>query len=163
MASVAKDMHATIRRNLAEAAASTPAEEYSFKPTPQIRSFGELIGHVATANYFFCSQAAGEQMPTQTNFEQQADRATVLRGLQDSLAYCDRVYGATTDATYNQQVKMSGRPGAPPTDSCEALEAVKTTFALRFQLRPTSAATASTAGWPFSASPLWQFSSRIST
>ena len=38
MAASLKSMHQVIRRNLAEAAASMPAEEYSFKPTPQVRS-----------------------------------------------------------------------------------------------------------------------------
>ena len=63
MASVTKSMHATIRRNLAEAAESMPADEYSFKPTPEIRSFGELLGHVVNGNFFFCSQARGEKSP----------------------------------------------------------------------------------------------------
>ena len=40
MASVVKSMHATIRRNLAEAAEGMPADEYAFKPTPQVRSSG---------------------------------------------------------------------------------------------------------------------------
>ncbi|MBI3401548.1 MAG: DinB family protein [Acidobacteria bacterium] len=56
MAATAKAMHATIRRNLAEAAENMPAEEYAFKPTPQVRSFGELVGHVVNANFFYCSQ-----------------------------------------------------------------------------------------------------------
>jgi len=64
MASVVKTMHATIRQNLADAAASMPAEEYSFKATPQVRSFAELVGHVVNANFFFCSQAKGEPPPS---------------------------------------------------------------------------------------------------
>jgi uncharacterized damage-inducible protein DinB len=115
LAAVARNMHATIRRDLAEAAALMTDADYSFRPTDATRTVGQLVGHVASANFFFWSQAAGEPMPTQTNFEAQADRSTVLKGLQDSLAYCDKVYGATTDATYNQQVKMGGPPGAPPT------------------------------------------------
>ena len=54
-------MHATIRRNLAEAAEIMPADEYSFKPTPEVRSFAQLIGHVVFGNFYFCSQAKGEQ------------------------------------------------------------------------------------------------------
>ena len=69
LAAVAKGMHATIRRDLAEAAESMPADEYAFKPTPQVRSFSELIGHVASANFFFCSQAKGEKRPATTNYE----------------------------------------------------------------------------------------------
>ena len=48
MAAAVKAMHATIRRNLAEAAEAMPAADYVFRPTPQIRSFAELVGHVVT-------------------------------------------------------------------------------------------------------------------
>jgi len=51
LAGVAKAMHATIRRNLAEAAEAMPAEEYTFQPTPQVRTFGQLVGHVVNANW----------------------------------------------------------------------------------------------------------------
>ena len=43
VAAVAKGMHATIRRDLAEAAAGMAAEDYGFKPTPEVRSFGQLV------------------------------------------------------------------------------------------------------------------------
>jgi uncharacterized damage-inducible protein DinB len=64
LAATAKAMHASIRRNLAEAAESMPAEDYAFKPTPQVRTFAQLIGHVANANLFFCSAAKGEPFPS---------------------------------------------------------------------------------------------------
>jgi hypothetical protein len=53
----AKAMHATIRRDIAEAAEAMAAEDFAFKPTPEVRSFGQLVGHVINANVFFCSQA----------------------------------------------------------------------------------------------------------
>ena len=108
MAAVVKAMHATIRRNLADAASQMPAEEYSFKATPQVRSFAELIGHVVNANFFFCSQAKGEQMPTTQNFEKTADKAMLVKGMTESLAYCDEVYNGTTDANFNQLVTIAG-------------------------------------------------------
>src|SRR5262245_1499693 len=86
LASMAKAMHATIRRDLAEAAESMPAEDYAFKPTPQVRSFGELIGHVANANFFFCSQANAAARPNPTNFEKVTDPQAPRKALQDSLA-----------------------------------------------------------------------------
>lgn len=64
LAAVAKATHATIRRDLAEAAESVPAAAYAFRPTPQVRTFAQLIGHVINANLFFCSQARGEGPPT---------------------------------------------------------------------------------------------------
>ena len=113
MAAVVKSMHATIRRNLAEAAASMPADEYAFKPTPQVRSFGELVGHVANANFFFCSQAKGEPPPSKENFEKVADKAALVKGINDALKYCDDVYSATTDANFSSLITMAGAAKKP--------------------------------------------------
>jgi uncharacterized damage-inducible protein DinB len=110
-AAVVKSMHAIIRRNLVEAADSMPAEDYAFKPTPEIRSFGQLIGHVINANFFFCSQAKGEKSPATENFERTAEKAALVKALNASLSYCDEAYTATTDANFNQQVKVAGPGG----------------------------------------------------
>src|SRR5258705_10221070 len=83
LAAVAKAMHATIRRNLAEAAASMPVQEYAFRPTPQVRTFGQLVGHVVDANFFFCSQAKGEKPPFTANYETNADKAALVKALKE--------------------------------------------------------------------------------
>jgi uncharacterized damage-inducible protein DinB len=115
MAGVAKAMHATIRRDLAEAAESMPAADFAFKPTPQIRSFAELVGHVVNANLFFCAQAKGEKPPATANFEKVSDKATLVKGLNDALAYCDGAYAATTDANFMDLVKIAGGQGGGDT------------------------------------------------
>ena len=114
MAATAKAMHATIRRDLAEAAEVMPAEDFSFKPTPQVRSFAQLVGHVVNANFFFCSQAKGAAMPTTTNFETVTDKATLVKGMNDALAWCDDAYQSTTDANFAQAVTMPGFTGMNP-------------------------------------------------
>ena len=113
LAGVAKAMHSTIRANLADSAAQMSEADFAFRPTPEVRSFGQLVGHVINANYFFCSQAAGEKSPATANYETNADRATLVKALQDSLSYCDRIYKATTDANFNQSVTMAPQPEAP--------------------------------------------------
>jgi uncharacterized damage-inducible protein DinB len=108
MAAVAKAMHATIRRNLAEAAEVMPAGDYAFKPTAQVRSFAELIGHVVNANFFFCSLAKGEAAPSSANHEQTRDKSALMKALAESLAYCDGAYIATTDTNFSQAVQLPG-------------------------------------------------------
>jgi uncharacterized damage-inducible protein DinB len=106
------NMHTTIRRNLIEAAEAMPAADYAFKPTPQVRSFAQLIAHVAMANYFFCSTAKGEPIPIMANLEQTVtDKPGAAKALGDALSYCDAAYKETTDANANQQVKVSGPGG----------------------------------------------------
>jgi uncharacterized damage-inducible protein DinB len=114
LAASAKAMHMTIRRNLAEAADAMPAEDYGFKPTPDVRSFAQLVGHVINANFFFCSQAKSAAMPTTTNFERVADKAALIKGLTDALASCDAVYESTADADFTQAVTLNGFPGMNP-------------------------------------------------
>ena len=108
IASGVKNMHATIRQNLADAAQSMPAEDYAFKATAQVRSFAELVGHVVNANFFFCSQAKGEAPPNKENFERVTDKAAMVKGMNEAMKYCDEVYNTTTDANFNQLVTMAG-------------------------------------------------------
>jgi len=116
IAAVAKGMHAIIERNLIEAAEGMPAEEYSFKPTPEVRSFAQLIGHVAFANFYFCSQAKGENSPSSENYERTGgDKTQLVKALKDSLAYCDSVYSGTDDRNFNQLVKAATPNGGGQT------------------------------------------------
>ena len=114
LAATAKAMHATIRRDIAEAADAMPGEDFGFRPTPEVRSFAQLIGHLINANFFFCSQAKGAAMPTTTNFERVAEKAALLKGLTDALAFCDAVYESTTEADFNMAVTLNGFPGMNP-------------------------------------------------
>lgn len=115
MADSTKALHATIRRSLAEAAEQMPAEDYAFKPTPAVRSFGQLVAHVANANFFFCAQADNVPPPS-TNYEAgDTGKSTVLRALNESLSYCDTTVAGTTDANFSQPVKMLVAPGGQTT------------------------------------------------
>ncbi len=117
LASVAQAMHATIRRDLADAAEGMPADEYGFRPTPQVRTFAQLVGHVINANLYFCSQAAGEKVPTAINYEQIPSKSDLVKALNGSLALCDRAYKQTTDASFNQPVNMAAGVGMGPVNT----------------------------------------------
>jgi len=115
LASSTVAMHATIRQNLAEAADGMPAEEYSFQPTPQVRTFAQLVGHVINANRLFCSQAAGEKPSAGRNYEEVGDKAALVSALNEALAACDRAYAATTDMNFGQPVTVGAT--ATPTNT----------------------------------------------
>ena len=113
LAATIKAMHASIRRNLAEAAESMPAENYGFRPTPQVRTFAQLVGHVTNANLLFCSAAKGEPFPSKSNAESLTTKDTALAALLDSLAYCDSVYQDTTDANFSERTRLAGLGNKP--------------------------------------------------
>jgi len=105
-----KGFYMMVSGSLIAGAEKMPEENYAFKPTPDIRSFGQLVGHAANAQYMFCSIAAGEKNPSTTNIEQTVtSKADLVQALKDGVAYCNKVYGAMTDAQASQIVKMFGR------------------------------------------------------
>src|SRR6266852_3551299 len=57
---VQKQVTAWIER----AAEKMPEEEYAFKPDPAVRTFGQILGHIADADYLFCSPLLGENNPS---------------------------------------------------------------------------------------------------
>ena len=88
------------------AAQKMPEENYSFKPTPEIRSFGQLVGHVADASYTFCSQAIGETNPGKDIEKTKTSKADLVAALKDGVAYCTKAFDSMTDAKGTQMVKF---------------------------------------------------------
>jgi uncharacterized damage-inducible protein DinB len=92
---------------LVKSAELMPEANYSFKPTPEVRSFGQLVGHVANANYMICATAKGEKNPAPQDFEKTTEKAALVQGLKDALAYCDPVY-KMADAQLTAPAEMFG-------------------------------------------------------
>ena len=99
----------TAKNNLTRAAEKMPEENYSFKATPDVRSFGGLVGHVADANYMFCSAVLGEAAPVKGIEKSKTSKADLVQALKDSFAYCDKAYDGMTDAAAAQKVKFFGQ------------------------------------------------------
>jgi hypothetical protein len=101
-----------------------PEADYSFKPTPDIRSFGQLFGHVANAQFAQCAQAKVAANPRQgENFEDKTAKADLVKALADSFAFCDEVFASLTDESAGQLV-AGGR--GPQTARANALTGLLT-------------------------------------
>jgi uncharacterized damage-inducible protein DinB len=90
------------------AAQKMPEENYSFKPTAEVRSFGQIVGHVADASYAFCSQATGETNPSKDIEKTKTSKADLVTALKAGVAYCDKAFEGMTDAKGSQMVKFMG-------------------------------------------------------
>ena len=97
--------------NVQASAEQMPEADYAFKPTDQVRTFGQILAHVAGANYVFCSAAKGEKSPfTEDHFEKSATtKAAIVKALNDSIAYCDAAYAGLTDTKAAETI--TGRSG----------------------------------------------------
>jgi uncharacterized damage-inducible protein DinB len=108
----AKRSYDIIKGYIIKAAAKMPEEHYAFKPTPEVRSFGQLLGHIADANFGICATAAGEK-PPMGGFDEansieksKTSKADLEKALADSFAYCDKVHTGMTDAAGAATVKF---------------------------------------------------------
>jgi len=82
------------------AAEMMPEAAYGFRPTPDVRNFGEQMTHAAGAHYSFCNQAGvppGIERQTAPNMRALTAKVEIVKALKDSVAYCDRVLAAASE------------------------------------------------------------------
>ena len=101
----------SVSGNLIAAAAKLPESDYSFRPTAEVRSFAQLIGHVADAQFAFCAPLLPQAKP-QSGAEKLTGKAELLSALKDSVAFCTAAADRVSDADAAQQVKLFGRDRA---------------------------------------------------
>ena len=103
-----KFAYGRVKDILLRSAEKVPEENYNFKPTDAVRSFGQIVGHVADAQYLFCSIALGEKNPAPKIEQSKTSKADLIAALKDAFAYCDKAYDGMTDASATQMVKLFG-------------------------------------------------------
>jgi uncharacterized damage-inducible protein DinB len=97
----------TIRKgDLLKAADRMPADDYNFKPTPEVRTFAELLAHVIDAQMGFCSAEKGE--PRKINAASKTSKADLVAALKVSFDECDGAFALMTDSTVAQMVRAGG-------------------------------------------------------
>ncbi len=86
-----------------------PAEKYSYRPTESVRTFGELIGHVAGAQYMFCAAVLGDPPRAENAVENTAKTKTdLIAALKASADYCTKAY-QVTDAEASKSRSLFGQ------------------------------------------------------
>lgn len=96
-----------IKRNLTEMAAKMADADYTYMPTKDVRTFGQLMGHAANAQFNACAAARGIANPNQgTDNEKKATKAEFVKALADSFAVCDEAFKMLTDANATEMMKQ---------------------------------------------------------
>ncbi|HVW96915.1 MAG TPA: DinB family protein [Mucilaginibacter sp.] len=90
-----------------------PDDGYTFKPTPEIRSFAEQMLHLTDVNYFFSTFATGKANPlgkdvsAEKTIAQTKDATT--KAVMDSYDFVIAALQGMTDAQLNETVKFAGK------------------------------------------------------
>jgi uncharacterized damage-inducible protein DinB len=94
----------TIRKgDLIKAADRMPAEAYDFKPTPEVRTFAQLLAHIIDTQMGFCSAVKGA--PRNINAGSKTAKADLVAALKVSFDECDSAFSSMTDASASQMLK----------------------------------------------------------
>jgi uncharacterized damage-inducible protein DinB len=88
-----------------------PEEHYGYQPSAEVRTFGQLIGHLANAQYLFCSNAMGEESPNSMNFENESSRDALIAAVRTAMEYCDRAY-AMSESKAMEETTFFGQEGS---------------------------------------------------
>ena len=108
LVSEAKFPWTVVRDNLLKMAEKMPAENYSFKPTPEIESFGQRLAHIAGANLFVCRGVMAQ--PT-TPRPVATSKPELIALLKQASTACDAAFDSLSDAAAME--KLSSRLGGP--------------------------------------------------
>lgn len=105
-----RQMYTIVKTNLLKMAQKMPEEDYAFRPTPEIETFGRRVAHIAGANLRTCAGLKGETKSLDA--ASKTAKADLVHALEDSFAYCDGVFQSLTDVAALEMV--NGRFGSPP-------------------------------------------------
>ncbi|HYT68085.1 MAG TPA: DinB family protein [Vicinamibacterales bacterium] len=95
-----------VKRNIQQSAELMPDATFDYRPVDGVRSFSEILAHVAGASYAMCAAAKDEKTPfAEDYFEKNAKgRAAIAKATTEAIAYCDAAFTALTDANAGQMV-----------------------------------------------------------
>ncbi len=102
-----KQQYESIKADLSAAADTMPAADYSFRPVAEVRSYAEIMMHIADVQFILCGLAKGEQKQGRPPAD--SSKAAVTAYLKSSLDYCSQVYNSMTDLAGAVKVKFLSR------------------------------------------------------
>jgi len=98
---------ARYQKNMVAAAEAMPAEKYSFKPSPEMNSFGHLVMHIAQSNNTFCAKISGQAAPD-AKIAETDPKDKLVAMMKDSFAFCSTALANVDDSKLGEQLMLFG-------------------------------------------------------
>ncbi len=107
MVASSKVLYTMAKQDVLRSVDKLPEDKYAFKPAATVRTYGQLLAHVADGQYEICGGAAGKQ--DDKHVEKTAkSKAEIAAALKAAFAYCDAVYASMTDAKAAEMIPFEG-------------------------------------------------------
>jgi uncharacterized damage-inducible protein DinB len=108
LVATSKGMYAISKNDVMGSVAKIPDALWSYQPTKDVRTVGQLFAHIADGQYEFCGVAT-EGKPVSKDIEKTAKtKAEIVAALKEAFAYCDAAYADLTDAKAPELVTLFG-------------------------------------------------------
>jgi len=96
----------SINQRVLEMAQDFPADKYDFRPTKEVRSFGEVIVHVISGNVYAAKAGRGERVNwDELNPKDFKDKAEIVAALQKSIADADATLKNTPEERFTKTLR----------------------------------------------------------
>ena len=107
MVESSKVFYSNAKQDILRSAEKVPEDKYAFKPVDTVRSYGQVLAHLADGQYEFCGAAAGKH--DEKGLEQTVKtKADVIAALKTAFAYCDAIYAGMTDSKAAEMIPAFG-------------------------------------------------------
>jgi hypothetical protein len=100
-----------VKAYIVKSAEQMPEADYAFKPTEKVRSFGELITHLADDNMGICAAAISDKTKNFGDFEKQkkTSKVDLVTALKASVVYCDAAFAKMDETTAAETIDVFKR------------------------------------------------------
>jgi uncharacterized damage-inducible protein DinB len=99
-----------VSRQLLALAEATPAEKFSWRPAPGVRSIGEVYMHIAIANFYLLSVTGPKEPAVEVSMEKTVTtKADVVDWLKRSLDAVATARAQLKPADYQRKVSIYGK------------------------------------------------------
>jgi uncharacterized damage-inducible protein DinB len=108
LVSSSHDLFAHVSGLILRSADKIPEDLWSYQPTPEVRTVGQLFAHIADGSNHICALAVGGQ-PAPGSVEKSATTKTdIMAALKREFAGCETDYATMTPETAVQTIDLGG-------------------------------------------------------
>jgi uncharacterized damage-inducible protein DinB len=104
-----RGIYSVAKNDILKSAEKIPDNLWSYQPTPQVRTIGQLFAHVADGQYEFCGSAAQDKNAAKDVEKTAKTKEEIIAAVKTAFAYCDATYAKMTDASAAAVVPFFGR------------------------------------------------------
>jgi hypothetical protein len=130
VATAFRNMTQNMERKLLLAAEAMPADKYSYRASPGVRSFGETVWWLSEYTPYLCAKIADVQSPQELPLTADSPKDSLLASLRTSNQFCDQALKSLDDSRLAEPLVVDLRPDvvgpAPPMTRAAAMTAITT-------------------------------------